>query len=267
MIDKIKEIELFLLDMDGTLYLEDDVFKGSREFINILNEQNKKYVFLTNNSSKNVNNYLEKLNRLGLKATEDNMFTSAQATTIYLKGKKENAKIYVVGTKSLKEEFKKQGFKVCEKIEENIDFLIVGFDTELNYEKLKDACYLLNKGVKYIATNPDWVCPIKNNMFIPDCGSICNMLKIATNKEPIYIGKPKRKMIDIVANINNVKLDKVAIIGDRLYTDIACGINAGIISICVLTGETKKEDIEKSEYKPTYIVDSINDIYETLKYS
>lgn len=265
MIDKIKKFELFLLDMDGTLYLEDEVFDGSKEFINILNEQNKKYVFLTNNSSKNLNDYLEKLNRLGLKANKENIFTSAQATAIYLNEKKKNAKLYVVGTKSLKEELKNYRFKVCETIEEDIDFLVVGFDTELNYQKLQDACYLLNKGIEYIATNPDWVCPIKDNIFIPDCGSICNMLKIATNREPVFIGKPKRKMIDIVSKINNVSLDKIAIIGDRLYTDIACGINANITSICVLTGETKRQDIEISKYKPTYVVNSINDIYKILK--
>ena len=267
MIENIKNIQLFLLDMDGTLYLENEVFKGSREFINLLNEQNKKYIFLTNNSSKSVDKYLNKLNSLGIKASEKNMFTSAQATSIYLKDKKKNARLYVVGTSSLKEELKNQGFEICEYTQEEIDFLVVGFDTELNYKKIQDACYLLNKGVKYIATNPDWVCPMKDNMYIPDCGSICNMLKIATNREPIYIGKPKREMVDIVSKIENTPLDKIAIIGDRLYTDIACGINAGIISICVLTGETKKEDIEKSEYRPTYVVDSINDIYETLKYS
>lgn len=265
MLEEIKKIEMFLLDMDGTLYLENQVFKGSIEFINLLNEQNKKYIFLTNNSSKNVDNYIEKLKNLGFKADERNMFTSAQATVIYLKEKKVNAKLYVVGTNSLKEELKKEGFEVCENVEEKIDFLIVGFDTELNYKKIQDACYLLDKGIEYIATNPDLVCPIKNNMFIPDCGSICNMLKTATNREPIYIGKPKREMVDLVSKKEKIPLDKIAIIGDRLYTDIACGINSGITSICVLTGETKREDIERSLYRPTYIVDSINDIYEILK--
>ncbi len=266
MIEDIKNIEMFLLDMDGTLYLENNVFKGSIEFINLLNKQNKKYIFLTNNSSKSVESYLEKLNRLGFKANEKNMFTSAQATSIYIKQKNKNAKLYVVGTNSLKQEFKSQGFQICENVDEHIDFLVVGFDTELNYKKIQDACYLLNKGIDYIATNPDLVCPVENG-FVPDCGSICNMLKTATNREPTYIGKPKREMVDIVSKIEKVPLEKIAIIGDRLYTDIACGINAGITSICVLTGETKKEDIEDTEYKPTYIVNSINDIYEMLKNS
>lgn len=265
MLEKLKNIEMFLLDMDGTVYLENEVFEGSREFIDLLNAQNKKYIFLTNNSSKSVDKYLEKLNKLGLKAGKNNMFTSSQATCMYLKEKKEYAKLYVVGTNSLKEELKKEGFHICENIEEEIDFLVVGFDTELNYKKIEDACYLLNRGIEYIATNPDLVCPIKNNMFIPDCGSICNMLKTATNKEPIYIGKPKREMVDIVSKLENVPLNKIAIIGDRLYTDIACGINAGITSICVLTGETNKEDIEDSVYKPTYVVNSINDIYKILR--
>ena len=262
--ENIKDIEMFLLDMGGTLYLEDEVFKGSIEFIDLLNKQNKKYIFLTNNSSKNVNSYLEKLHRLGFKATEKNMFTSAQATSIYLNDKKKNASLYVVGTKSLKDELKSQGFYICEDVNEDIDYLVVGFDTELNYKKIQDACYLLNKGIKYIATNPDLVCPIKDKMFIPDCGSICNMLKVATNREPLYIGKPKREMVDIVSKMYDVPLNKIAIIGDRLYTDIACGINAGITSICVLTGETKKEDLEVTEFNPTYVVDSIKDIYDIL---
>ena len=263
--EKIKNIELFLLDMDGTIYLENNVFKGSREFIDLLNNQHKKYIFLTNNSSKNVNDYINKLLNLGFKVNKENMFTSAQATTIYLNEKKKNASLYVVGTKSLKEELKNNGFKICEDVNQDIDYLVIGFDTELDYKKLKDACYLLNKGIEYIATNPDLVCPIENNMYIPDCGSICNMIKTATNREPIYIGKPKREMVDIVAKKENIPLEKIAIIGDRLYTDIACGINAGIISICVLTGETSKEDIENSEFKPTYVFKSINDIYEILK--
>ena len=182
-----------------------------------------------------------------------------------LKQRKKDAKLYVVGTDSLKEEFKNQGFEICTNIKRKIDYLIIGFDMELTYKKIQDACYLLNAGIEYIATNPDLVCPIQNNMFIPDCGSICNMLKTATGREPIYIGKPKREMVDIVSKLENIPLNKMAIIGDRLYTDIACGINAEITSICVLTGETKKEDIEASKYKPTYVIESIKNIYEMLR--
>lgn len=265
MIEDIKNIEMFLLDMDGTLYLGDEVFDGSKEFINLLNKQNKKYIFLSNNSSKSIDKYLEKLNKFGIKANKKNIFTSAQATSIYLKQKKKDAKLYVVGTDSLKEEFRNQGFEICTNIKRKIDYLIIGFDMELTYKKIQDACYLLNAGIEYIATNPDLVCPIQNNMFIPDCGSICNMLKTATGREPIYIGKPKREMVDIVSKLENIPLNKMAIIGDRLYTDIACGINAEITSICVLTGETKKEDIETSKYKPTYVIESIKNIYEMLR--
>ncbi len=263
--EDIKRKELFLLDLDGTLYIENHLIKGSTEFIELLKKQNKKFILLTNNSSKSSNKHLEKINNLGIDAKKENIFTSAQATSIYLKNIKEKAKIYVVGTESLKDELRNQGFIICENAKEDIDFLIIGFDIELNYKKIEDACYLLDKGVEYIATNPDLVCPIENGRFIPDCGSICNMLKTATNREPKFIGKPRREMIDIISKMENIPLDKIAIVGDRLYTDIACGINAGITSICVLSGESSKEDIEKSIYKPTYVVDSINDIYEILK--
>ena len=263
--EDIRNKELFLLDLDGTLYIENHLIKGSVEFIDLLKKQNKKYILLTNNSSKSLEKHVEKINKLGLKINNENMFTSSLATCMYLKNKKENAKIYVVGTESLRKEFENQGFYVCENVEDNIDFLIVGFDVELNYKKLEDACYLLDNGVEYIATNPDLVCPIENGRYIPDCGSICNMLKTATNREPKFIGKPRREMIDIVSKMENIPLEKIAIIGDRLYTDIACGLNAGITTICVLSGESSKEDIDRSIYKPTYIVDSINDIYKILK--
>ncbi len=263
--EKLKDIKLFLLDMDGTIYIDNTLIDGAKDFFEELIKQKKDYVFLTNNSSKGVEQYLEKLHKLNIRANKENMFTSAQATSIYLKEKKENATLYVVGTESLKRELSLQGFLIEDDITKRIDFLVVGYDTELNYKKIKDACYLLNRGIEYIATNPDLVCPTGKKEFIPDCGSICNMLETATKRTPLYIGKPKKEMVEIVSKIKKIPLENIAVIGDRLYTDIACGINAGISSLCVLTGETQKEDLVTTQYKPTYVFNSIKDIYNVIK--
>ncbi|MGL5574639.1 HAD-IIA family hydrolase [Cetobacterium sp.] len=259
------EKKLFLLDMDGTIYVENKLIPGAKDFLDILKKQGKDYVFLTNNSSKSVKNYLEKLHSLDIYADESNMFSSGQATSFYLKEMKKKAKLYVVGTESFKNDLAKDGFTIVENIKQEIDYLVVGFDTELNYEKLEKACELIDRNVNYIATNPDLICPIKDGRFIPDCGAICNMLEAATKKTPFYIGKPRKEMVEIVSKLKNIDLKDIAVIGDRLYTDIACGINAGVTSVLVLTGETKKEDVKNTEFVPDFTFDSINDLYQIIK--
>lgn len=259
------EKKLFLLDMDGTIYVENKLIPGAKDFLDILKKQGKDYVFLTNNSSKSIKNYLEKLHSLDISADESNMFTSGQATSFYLKKMNKKAKLYVVGTEAFKNDLAKDGFTIVENIEQEIDYLVVGFDTELNYEKIENACELIDRNVNYIATNPDLICPIKDERFIPDCGAICNMLETATKKTPFYIGKPRKEMVEIVSKFKNIDLKDIAVIGDRLYTDIACGINAGVTSVLVLTGETKKEDIKNTEFVPDFIFDSINDLYQIIK--
>lgn len=267
-VDLLKDIELFMLDMDGTIYLGDRVFEGSREFIGLLKEVGKDFLFLTNNSSKSSDDYILKLKKMGIAIEKDNLLTSGQATAIYLKSiskDKDFINVYVVGTSSLKSELKGFGINVVESPQEDIDYLIVGFDTELTYQKLLDACKLIKMGVPFIATNPDLVCPVGEDEYIPDCGSICIMLENATKKKPLYIGKPSKIIVDIVAKFKNVNKKRIAIVGDRLYTDIKLGIINNITSICVLSGETNLDEIEKSDVKPTLIFNSIKDVYNELK--
>ena len=264
----LRKIELFILDMDGTIYLGDRLFEGSREFVQLLKENNKEFLFLTNNSSKSSDDYLKKLSKMGIEITKENLLTSGQATAIYLKSINQRSTIsaYVVGTQSLKNELKTFGINVVDSIEkDDVDYLIVGFDTELTYKKLLDACKLIRKGVPFLATNPDLVCPLDGGEYIPDCGSICIMLENATKKKPLYIGKPSSIIVDVISKFKNVEKSKIAMIGDRLYTDVKMANNNGMISILVLSGETTYEDVEKSEIKPTLIYDSIKDVYEDLK--
>lgn len=263
----IRSIQLFMLDMDGTIYNEDTLIPGTLEFFNLLIKQGKNYVFMTNNSSKGKTSYVEKLNKLGIPATEKHIASSVNATVIYLKERKPSAKIFLVGTESLRLELHNEGFEVVsvDYRKSDIDYVLLGFDTELNYEKVKGACYYVSRNYPYIATNCDLKCPVLDNKFIPDCGAIAKMIELATGRMPLFLGKPERTMVDAVSKEWNIPVDKIACVGDRLYTDIAVGINAGATSICVMTGEATKEEISTSEFKPDYCFESINELYEALK--
>lgn len=261
----LKDKKLFLFDMDGTIYHEECLIEGSLELFDKLKKQNKEFIFLTNNSSKSVEVYIEKLKRLGIEVDKKNFFTSSQVTILYLKEKKFNNNIYVVGTEAFKKEIKESGLQLLdEDSEEKIETLVVGFDTELNYSKLTKASLILFEEVNYIATNPDLACPIKGNKFIPDCGAICELLYKVTNKKPFYVGKPRKEMIEILMQEKGYRKEEVVVIGDRLYTDIACGLNANVTSILVLTGETDIKMLEKSEIKPTLVFKSIKEIIKNI---
>lgn len=257
----INEIELFLLDMDGTIYLENDLFDGSLDFISTIIKKNKKYVFMTNNSSKSKLDYINKLTKMNIPCTLDNIFTSGMAMGIYLSENYKDKKVYLVGTNALKNELLSYNVNL---VENDPDIVVIGFDRELNYEKLEKACKFLCDGALFLATNVDLVCPIENKRYVPDCGSICHMLTVATFKEPKYIGKPDPSMIHILSKKFNIPVEKIAVIGDRVYTDIASGYNAGTTTICVLSGESTMETIEKSDIKPDYIFDSVKNIIDLL---
>lgn len=255
--------KLWLFDMDGTIYEEDRVFDGTKVLLNKIVDMGGRYVFITNNSSKSCDDYIEKVNRLGIPAKIENFFTSSQATILYLNQNYPGAKVYCQGTRSLLNELKNAGILVTEEVE-SVDVVVIGFDTELTTEKLRKTCEILStQDVAYIATNPDWVCPVSFG-FVPDCGSICSMIKNATGKWPVFIGKPEPTMVNIVREKYEASADETVVIGDRLYTDIATGLNAGVTAVCVLTGEATVKDIEDGEIKPSLTLNSVRDIYEIL---
>lgn len=260
-LDKIKDIKLFLLDMDGTIYLDDELFEGSLDFINTLIKNNKKYIFLTNNSSKSKKDYLNKLQKLNIPANEENIFTSGMAMGIYLNTNHPNKKVYLVGTEALKNELLNYNVNLTD---DNPDIVVVGFDRELNYQKLEKACEALDNGALFLATNIDYVCPIKNHRYIPDCGSICMMITNATGKKPHFIGKPEPDMILLLSKKYNIQVENIMMIGDRVYTDIKCGYNAKANTCCVLSGESTMKTINESDVKPDYIFDSIKDMIKYL---
>lgn len=259
----LKDKKLFLLDMDGTIYLDNDLFDGTTDFLEYVKQSGGRYIFMTNNSSKSVDKYIEKLKNLGIEANEDEFLTSTDATVLYLK-KKNYRKIYAFGTTSFKEQLKKHNLPITDKPEDDIDCLCMGFDTELTFQKLEDACILLNRGIDYIATNPDWVCPTWYG-FVPDCGSVAQMLFNATKRKPKFIGKPEPEMPLLAMEKFGASKSETVVIGDRLYTDIACGVNAGIDSIFVLSGEGTEDDLKVSDTKPTYVHKNIREILNTIK--
>lgn len=262
--NELEKKKLFLLDMDGTIYLEDKLFEKTLELLDYINTIRGKYIFITNNSSKSVNDYISKLKSLDIKVDESNFLTSAQATSLYLQNNFKKKKAYILGTESFKNELISDNIDVYDTYDESIDLLVVGYDTELTYSKLEDACKLLSEGVDFIATNPDLVCPT-NFGFIPDCGSICKMLKIATKRNPKYIGKPNKELVELALKSTNFSKEETLVIGDRLYTDIACGINAGVTTAVVLSGETKSKDLVNTEFMPDYSFEDVNELYFKLK--
>ena len=252
----LKNKRLFLFDMDGTIYQENTVFDGTKQMLDYIRDSGGRYVFITNNSSKSVKDYMDKVHQMGLSAEAENFFTSTQATILYLKEHFPGALVYCQGTKSMISELLHAGIRVTEEVRDGIDVVLVGFDMELTMQKLRNTCEILTcQSPAYIATNPDECCPVsfgETAGFVPDCGSMCYGIEKATGKRPVFIGKPESTMIDIVRNKFGCTREETLVIGDRLYTDIASGNNAGVDTVCVLSGEASEEDIRSSEEKPTY---------------
>lgn len=261
--DKLKEKILYLLDMDGTIYNENQIFDGTLEFLEEIKRRGGQYVFITNNSSKSVEDYVQKVQAMGIEAEYENFYTSSQATAMYLKENYPNQVVYCMGTKSLIKELREAGIEVVTEVDERASVVLLGFDTENTSEKIRNTCIMLGRDVAYLATNPDLVCPVSFG-YIPDCGSMSIMLKNATGKEPFFIGKPEPIMVNCVLKQLNCKRENAVIVGDRLYTDIKTGENAKVDTICVLSGEASMEDILQGEVKPTYIFKSVKEIYEGL---
>ena len=260
----LAEKKFFLLDMDGTIYLDEDLFEGTLDFLKTVKAKGGKYLFLTNNSSKSATAYVGKLKKLGIDAVEEDFLTSTDATVLYLNSNYPGKKFYSMGTKSFTEQLKAAGVNVTSELEEDIFGLVISNDTELTFKKLDDACILLGRGVEYIATNPDWVCPTWYG-YVPDCGSFAQILERATGRAPTFIGKPKPEMLLIAMARYGYTKDETVMIGDRVYTDIAAGYNAGVDTVLVLSGEGTVKDADESDTKPTYIIENIKEVYNRIK--
>jgi 4-nitrophenyl phosphatase len=261
-ISTLNQVRCFLLDMDGTFYLGERLIDGALAFIDTLREQGKDFIFLTNNSSKSRSQYVEKITRLGLPVSEEKIFTSGEATALYLLNRMPGGRLYVVGTPGLEEEFRSRGFRL---VDEDPDMVVLGFDTTLTYQKLWRLCDFVREGRPYIATHGDLNCPTPTG-YMPDIGSFIAAIKTSTGREPdLVVGKPNRMIVDAVAQKVNLPIEKLAMIGDRLYTDIALGSTSGILTVLVLSGETSTADLADSPYKPSYIFQNLGAVALRLK--
>lgn len=262
---RLNQMKLFLFDMDGTLYLGDRLYDFTIELLAAIREKGAKYLFMTNNSSKSVEDYVKKLAKMGICASREDFMTSSQATAYYLHKYHEGQRLYVCGTESLKKELRQEGFTVTTDVHE-VDCIVMGFDTELTFRKLHDVSYLLltRKDIPYIATNPDLVCPTEFGS-VPDCGSICAAIKNATGREPIVIGKPSALMPQLAMERLGISKEQTCVVGDRIYTDIRSGLNAGVTGVLVMSGETTYEILENSADKPHLVLEDASLILAQLK--
>ena len=257
-------VKLYLFDMDGTLYLGNKLYDFTLELLQKIQDSGCKYLFMTNNSSKSVKDYIRKLASMGIAAIEDDFMTSSQATAYYLQKYHAGQTLYVCGTDSLKRELADAGFDVTEDVERT-DCIVMGFDTELTFQKLHDVSYLLltRPEIPYIATNPDLVCPTEFGS-VPECGSVCGMIYNATGKKPIVIGKPSALMPQLAMERLGYNRDETCVVGDRIYTDIKSGLNAGVMTVLVLSGETTPEILAESQDKPHVVLQNAGEILSEI---
>ena len=259
--------KLIVFDMDGTIYLGKNLIDGALETFKYLKNNNINYLFFTNNSSHDLDFYYKKVSDFGIECSlEHNFYSSTEVTISYLKeiGAK---KIFVIGNKCLKDKLIKN-FEVITKYDpkEKIDAVVAGFTTELVYQELKDtSLYLQTLDIPFIATNGDFRCPIEDGLYIPDCGGMCEWLRLVTGKTAKVMGKPNPVVVDAIMKKYGVKKEEILLVGDRLYTDILVGVNAGVDTLCVLSGESSQLDVDIYPHKPTFVLKSIKDLPSLLK--
>jgi len=259
--EPLLKVKCFLLDLDGTFNIGDQLIDGSLRFINTLNQLGIDYLFLTNNSSKNRRQYAEKITRLGLPVSEEKVFTSGEATALYLQQEQPASLVYVVGTPALEEEFRQHGFALEEHMPQCI---VLGFDTTLTYQKLWKLCDFVRAGLPYIATHPDLNCPTETG-FMPDIGAAIAYVHASTGRQPdVVVGKPNRMIVEAVAHQLGLKIEEMVMVGDRLYTDIALGQTSGITTCLVLSGETSADDLAGSPYQPDYTFENLGALADWL---
>lgn len=261
----LKDKKLFLFDIDGTIAIGDTLYQGSRELLDYIERIGGKAYYITNNSTKSNEDYVKKFAKsFGLKTTENQFITSGYMTKCFLKENYADKKIFVVGTASYVEDLKTSGLLITTEVEEDIALVVVAYDSELDYQKLtKVSKILFEKDVPFYATNPDLRCPIDFG-FIPDCGAICDMITATTDKKPVYLGKPNKKVVEICLSDSGFSKEETIVVGDRLYTDIACGINAGVETCVLFTGEAKKEDMADTPYKATYEFENVKTFLQAI---
>jgi len=266
-VHRLERIRHFALDLDGTLYLGGRVFPWTRPFLDRLAELGIGHTFFTNNSSKSTRQYVEHLRKMGIDATADEIYSSTHSTLEYLRDERPTVRrLFVLGTPGLQEEFAESGFTICaDSASDEPDAVVVAFDTTLAYARVCRAAYWIAKGKPFIATHPDRICPTDQPTVLPDCAAICAMLTTATGRTPdAVLGKPSPRMLDGVRKRHGVAANEIAVVGDRLYTDMAMARGAGALGVLVLSGETTAEQVEHANPRPDLVVADVGELARLL---
>lgn len=257
--EALKDVKLFVLDMDGTFYLSNNIIEGSLDFIQKVKDTGREFLFFTNNASRVSSFYQEKLRKMGLEVDISDIVTAGDVTIEYLKSFYPGKRVYLNGTPLLEDSFREKG--IC-LVQDDPDVVIQSFDLTLTYDKLEKICTFVRNGVPFLATHMDTNCPMDYG-FIPDCGAMCDLITSSTGVRPKFLGKPCRETMDMILKITGKTVDEIAFVGDRIYTDVATGVNNGAKGILVLTGEADMQTVAESDVEPTCIYDSL---YEMSKY-
>lgn len=261
-------IKHLALDLDGTLYLDGKLFDWTQAFLHTLSRLGIGRTFFTNNSSKSTRQYIQRLRHLGIDANESDLYSSTTCVLDYLREERPAfRRLYVLGTEALREEFSSAGYQIVgQGPAEQPDAVIAGFDTTLTYDRVCRASWWISKGKEYIATHCDRICPTSEPTVLVDCGAICAMLTAATGRPPdIVLGKPHPRMLAAVMRRHDLSAPEIAVVGDRLYTDMAMAQQAGSASILVLSGETKRLQAEAADPRPDLILANVGKLGELLE--
>lgn len=261
--DRLARIRHVALDMDGTIYMENNIFPFTLDFLARLRSLGIGYSFLTNNPTKSVSDYLGKLSKMGIEATEENMYTTVIEAIDYIRRTYPKAKsLFIVGTPSMERQFVDAGFLCCADDPDDVpDLLLVAFDTTLTYPKLCRAAWWASQGIDYIATNPDRVCPTDQRTVLVDCGSLIRCIETATGRAPDKVlGKPDPEMLEGIRLKHGLEKDEICMVGDRYYTDLELAHNAGAVGVIVLSGETTLPEAKKAARSGDFIVRDIEEL-------
>ena len=257
----IQDVRCFLLDMDGTFYLGENLIPGSLDFIRRVEETGRDFLFLTNNSSHNADFYVQRLKRMGLNVGREKVLTSGEATAAVLKENYPNKRAFVLGNEFLLEEMREAGVTVDQT---DPEIVVVGYDTTLDYKKMTAVCDFVRAGLPYIATHPDFNCPTETG-FAPDIGAIMAFIEASTGRRAdLVVGKPHTGIVQAALRRTGLEVGQLAMVGDRLYTDIETGLKSGMLSILVMSGETTPEMLAAYPNKPDLVFDRLAEMIPLL---
>jgi HAD superfamily hydrolase (TIGR01450 family) len=264
--DRLAGIRHVALDMDGTIYCGSVLFPFTTSFLKRLDRLGIGYSFLTNNSSKSRRDYIARLEAMGLSVGEDRVHSSTDAALEFLKSRHGvGRKLFVIGTRSMKTEVEEAGFSVVSG-DEKPEIVLVAYDTDPAFGELCKAAWWIRKGLPYYATHPDMVCPTDQETVMLDCGAVCEMLRAGSGRAPDEVlGKPAGSMLEGLSQRTGVPIERFAMVGDRLYTDIEMARRTGALGVLVLTGEATLTDVERAEHRPDLVLDSIEVLGDLLE--